>query len=390
MSFDPQSVALIALLICLAFGTSLIGLSRHHGPVRALPLQIWSRALILAPLGWLVLELSRSYGPLWLAVPGKALIMAGFVEYWRALRAFCGRPAGAASFVLPVVLVALASLAWLLLRPGEPMSTRTLLLLSAGYAIAAGLLALRLAQPTRSMQALLVAFSLLGAGLLLGLRVVLMLLADWAPGLDWIRAPQSHSLLLGIALMAPALATLGFALLDSERNLDDLKRHANVDGLTGLLNRSAFLREAGQRLEACKASGSACALLMLDVDHFKRVNDDYGHETGDRALRLVADAMTAPLPADALLARCGGEEFVALVAGCDATAAQALANRIRLAVKQATLQVNGLPLELSVSVGVAQLSDSSDDLSLLMRRADQAMYRAKQSGRDQVRLHLLG
>ena len=102
MSFDPQSVALIALLICLAFGTSLIGLSRHHGAARALPLQIWSRALILAPLGWLVLELSRSYGPLWLAVPGKALIMAGFVEYWRALRAFCGRPAGAASFVLVI------------------------------------------------------------------------------------------------------------------------------------------------------------------------------------------------------------------------------------------------------------------------------------------------
>src|SRR5690606_24049830 len=98
--------------------------------------------------------------------------------------------------------------------------------------------------------------------------------------------------------------------------------------------------------------------LMLDVDHFKRVNDEYGHETGDRALRLVAEAMAGPLPADALLARCGGEEFVALIAGGDATATQTLANRIRLAVKQATLLVNGLPLQLSISVGVAQLSDS--------------------------------
>jgi diguanylate cyclase (GGDEF)-like protein len=390
MRFDPPSIALIAWLVCLAFGSSLIALSRHHSPARALPLEIWSRALILAPLGWLVLELSRHYGPMWLAVPGKTLIMAGFVEFWRALRAFSGRPTSLASLIVPVAFVALASVAWLLLRPGEPMSTRTLLMLSAGYAIAAGLVALRLAQPTHLMQALLVAVTMFGAGLLLGLRVVLKIIEPWVPSLAWIGAPESHSLLLGTALMLPALATLGFVLLDSERNLDELKRLADLDGLTGLLNRTAFLREGGQRLAAAKASGSACALLMLDVDHFKRVNDSFGHETGDRALCLVAETIAAALPSGGLASRCGGEEFVVLIPGCDAKGAAIYAERIRLAVKQRSLMVNGIALELSVSIGVAELSDSSDDLSLLMRRADHAMYRAKGSGRDQVRLHLVG
>lgn len=127
---------------------------------------------------------------------------------------------------------------------------------------------------------------------------------------------------------------------------------------------------------------------MVDLDRFKSVNDRFGHETGDRALEQVSAALAREVRVEDLIGRVGGEEFVVLLPGMHAGAGQGIAERIRLAVKGEPLLVNGMPLPLSVSVGVSELRDSSDDLSVMMRRADQAMYAAKSDGRDRVKLHL--
>jgi diguanylate cyclase (GGDEF)-like protein len=384
---DPTSTALIVLLTCLAFGLGLMAMSRRHAPERALPLQVWARALWLAPLGWMLLELSRQYGPAWLAIPAKMLVMAGFVMLWRALRAFDGLALGTLQLLAPVAIVGIASTFWLLAWPQQPMGARILLLLCAGYAFAGARRALSASHRASSTHTALVGVPLTATALLLALRAVLQTLPEGWLLNAWISEPLTHSLVVGCALIAPAVATLGFALMDSERTLRDLRQQAETDALTGLLNRRAFALHSEPRLAGCKRQGLACALLVLDIDHFKRVNDEFGHDTGDRALRLVAASMAAQLPPSALLARIGGEEFAVLLPGNDVVDAQAIAERLRGAVRATPLPVHGQSLSLSLSVGIAALGDSSDDLSLLLRRADQAMYSAKRDGRDRVRLH---
>lgn len=387
MRLDPTSTALIVLLTCLAFGLGLMAMSRRHAPDRALPLQIWARALWLAPLGWMLLELSRQYGPVWLAIPAKMLVMAGFVMLWRALRAFDGLALKALQLALPVAIVGGASVLWLLIWPERPMGARILLLLCAGYAFAAARRALTLGRKASSTHSALVGVPLMATAALLSLRAALQALPEGWLLQAWISEPLTHSLVVGCALIAPAVATLGFALMDSERTLRDLRQQAETDGLTGLFNRRAFAHHSEQKLADCKRQGLACTLLVLDIDHFKRVNDEFGHDTGDRALRHAAESMARQLPSSAVLARIGGEEFAVLLPGDDAARAEVTAEALRRAVRETPLTVNGSPLALSLSVGIATLGDSSDDLSLLLRRADQAMYSAKRDGRDRVRLH---
>jgi diguanylate cyclase (GGDEF)-like protein len=123
---------------------------------------------------------------------------------------------------------------------------------------------------------------------------------------------------------------------------------------------------------------------MIDIDHFKAVNDRHGHDTGDRALAHVAWLMAQALgPAD-LPGRFGGEEFVVLLPAARLEQAQAQAERLRQRVRGQPLELDGGPLALSVSIGVAEWAGPDEDIARLLARADEALYRAKHQGRDRV------
>lgn len=154
--------------------------------------------------------------------------------------------------------------------------------------------------------------------------------------------------------------------------LDLLSR---TDALTGLANRRSFIESASTRLREHRA-----ALLMIDIDHFKRINDDYGHDAGDVALRCVADALRHGLREGDLLARWGGEEFIAMV---EADNASTCAERLRQAVAACIIPVDDASLRLTTSIGVAHASTGTT-LEAGIADADHALYRAKQTGRDRV------
>ncbi|MBB3259222.1 diguanylate cyclase (GGDEF)-like protein [Paraburkholderia bannensis] len=156
---------------------------------------------------------------------------------------------------------------------------------------------------------------------------------------------------------------------------------AATDALTGVMNRRAFLDEAARFIATRHKSGRAVALLFVDIDQFKSINEQFGHGAGDKALQNVADAIVQHAPEGALIARMGGEEFVVLVEEQPPTPIAGLAQSLRHAIAQIE-RPDGF---VTVSIGVARMQgEGGDDLAALLERADEALFRAKQAGRNQV------
>jgi diguanylate cyclase (GGDEF)-like protein len=167
---------------------------------------------------------------------------------------------------------------------------------------------------------------------------------------------------------------------------DELERRASFDPLTGVLARSALLARGAALLDRM-AVGKGAALLMLDIDRFKSINDGLGHSAGDRVLKEVASRMAASCRAGDLLGRLGGEEFLAVFAGVTAAEAAAIAERLREAVERPLIDLGrGASVAVTVSGGLATLApdECSGSLPPALERADAALYRAKEAGRNRI------
>lgn len=194
------------------------------------------------------------------------------------------------------------------------------------------------------------------------------------------------SLRMGMALLAVAPLTVASVNAARNRLLATLNHAADHDPLTGTLNRAAFLRRGRALAGDAQRTGGTVVAMMLDIDHFKSVNDRHGHAAGDAVLVTFATRMREHLREDGLFGRFGGEEFAALLPGLDADAAMRVAERLRhLASEPITLD-DGRVLDITVSVGVALSSASmhADALETLLSQADVALYRAKAMGRNRV------
>jgi two-component system cell cycle response regulator len=161
---------------------------------------------------------------------------------------------------------------------------------------------------------------------------------------------------------------------------------AVTDPLTGLNNRRYMMGQLDALFEECKSGSEAISLLMLDIDQFKRVNDTWGHARGDQVLKEVAGRIAACVRTMDLPCRYGGDEFVVVMPATHLSDAAGVAERIRCAVSASPLMVEGQDVRVSVSVGVSTNEGEEDRPESLLRRADEALYEAKFSGRNQVML----
>ncbi|MDL0430291.1 diguanylate cyclase [Marinobacter sp. TBZ242] len=163
-----------------------------------------------------------------------------------------------------------------------------------------------------------------------------------------------------------------------------LRRMATTDSLTGLFNRRHMTYLAEKELARFRRSGHPTAFLVLDIDHFKTINDQYGHEAGDRVLEEVAGIIKAQLRAQDLIARWGGEEFLAVLPDTQLHSAQASAERVREALlSHVWLTPSGERIDITISAGVSEFR-GEDDLNSAINRADRALYRSKEGGRNRV------
>lgn len=163
-----------------------------------------------------------------------------------------------------------------------------------------------------------------------------------------------------------------------------LHEQATRDDLTGVHNRRHFVAAAEAELDRARGHGSALALVMLDLDHFKRVNDGHGHAAGDEALKALGGLLTQTTRAGDMACRLGGEEFAVLLPGLCAEAARERAEHWRLALAELQVPSDGGTLRLTASFGVAGFPQEGDSLAALMKLADDRLYRAKALGRNRV------
>jgi diguanylate cyclase (GGDEF)-like protein len=203
----------------------------------------------------------------------------------------------------------------------------------------------------------------------------------------WRRSAVRAWAMIGVFfLMSVALSMLVYRYWKKQKvTATELERQAQTDALTGLANRRHFLELAENELLRARRYGSPLSMLMLDIDFFKRVNDTYGHKTGDIVLRHVAEICGKTMRGVDVVGRIGGEEFAALLPETDREHAREAAERLRLAVAESeTPSDPGILVKITASIGVTTLADGNSSVDRLLTQADQAMYEAKRSGRNNV------
>jgi len=229
-------------------------------------------------------------------------------------------------------------------------------------------------------------FMLFAHGALFLLRTPLGVLLPHPAGTEaifgsvWLTALSSEALLFTIAIAFILMA------MAKECTTQMHKTAALVDPLTGVWNRRGFTTENARMIQESARKAKQAAVLFLDLDRFKSINDRYGHALGDRVLQALAATVKSVIRSSDFICRLGGEEFAVVLYGAPRENAVAIGERIRLAFAERAAVIEGEPVAATVSIGLTCHDGPIVDLSELLWKADQAMYRAKERGRNRVEL----
>ncbi|MBV8565257.1 MAG: GGDEF domain-containing protein [Methylobacteriaceae bacterium] len=379
MSFDPATLMTLTALTAATVGALLVFAWAQNRSHRALAM--WGGADLGGAVATALL-MTRNHTPDFVSITLPfGIIAVTYAVIWAAGRAFADRP-------LQPTWMAAGALVWLLAcaSPAFFASTQARVTLisaiGATYMLATACELWRDRGEHLPSRYPIVGCLVLHAGLLLARAGVA---AVWT-------LPQGSEVLMTpwVALMSiePTIMVIagGFLQLSLAKERSELvqRRAAATDELTGVASRRAFLEEGERRLNAALRQGLPAALLLLDLDHFKQINDSHGHHMGDRVLQAFARRAVEILRPGDLFGRVGGEEFGALLSNTGPEAALRVAERLRQAVEDLDFSEGDVELRLSVSVGVATASGPSCDFGDLLRQADHALYGAKSAGRNCV------
>lgn len=341
---------------------------------------LWAGVMLFLEGAGLVLNSLRELGFDWLPiVVGNLVLLLCIGMTWVLMRAFCGRPPRWGLAVLGALIWLLLCL-WPAFYGDIRWRVTAFTLLLVAYMLAAMFELWR----DREVQQV----SILAAQLLMGAHLSFYLLrlmfGTWGQSPD-----QAHSPLFAVLLIESVLYAVGMAFLVlsmvKERVEQQHRVAAYSDPLTGIGNRRAFLSAGEHLLRLCAEQRQPVALLLCDLDHFKAINDQFGHAEGDRVLQDFSAGVVARLRKTDVFGRIGGEEFACLVAGTQ-DEAQALAERIRSGFAAGA----SADCAQSVSIGVAGSAAAGYDLMRLLSLADKALYQAKHEGRDRVAAYGVG
>lgn len=385
MNLDIRTMmVMISALSLLFFGLlTLAGL--HAGNARGV--QHWAVGSLCIGLG-----LGFSYtqlglpGSTWVLVFGATLMAAGIGLQFNGIQAFkTGRCNGYIPWLL-AGLVFIQSIWFVVLHPDiHARVVANSLVFALGNAACARALFIRIEPPLRTAYWFTGASFAVVATMFLA-RAVMVFLAP----------PDSYSLYsqtpinpisLFIGSMAQICMAFGLVLMLNYRLAMNLQKLASSDALTGALNRRSLEQEAARLSARCTRTGDTLAVMMIDVDHFKSINDRYGHPVGDEVLRRLAAVAQTTIRSDDYFARYGGEEFCILLPSTLEKDAWILADRLRQTYAALVMEFGGEILRSTISIGVSDSSHAGVEFTALIAAADQAMYRAKQGGRNRVVMH---
>jgi diguanylate cyclase (GGDEF)-like protein len=207
---------------------------------------------------------------------------------------------------------------------------------------------------------------------------------DTAAGLLVLATDQPASYGPAQADLAGVLTNQGMTAYDNARLFTQAEQLATIDALTGLSNRRHFFTTALHGLALARRQRSQLTAAMLDIDHFKQVNDTHGHHVGDQVIRAVAQRLAHVIRTTDILGRYGGEEFALILPDTSAEGAAVLTERLRAAISDRPIETDAGPLIVTISIGVAEHAADQSDVETLLSVADAALYQAKRAGRNRV------
>ena len=383
--FDVRTALFLGAFLTLLIGVLLFAVRRYFAAALQPSLRWWILGTLAHPLGFLLIGL-RSQIPDWLStVASNTLIALAFAAFAISLRVFNGSPQRRAR-LYALVGATLLLAAWYTyadrdeaLRIGTVSMLYALLLGSSARSIyRRGQVPTVIAHITGTM-------FLLGTAVMAWRGMVYMFVPAAIPASAFVATPLQIAAYAAGGLL-PVVSTIGFLLMCTEFNQQELARAASLDYLTGICNRRAIEDLASRSIAAARRHGVPMAMMIIDVDHFKRINDEFGHQAGDAALIETVTRIRDSLRSEDLVGRLGGEEFVAVMPSTDAASALAAAERMRCAFAEKAMHIGERELLITVSIGVAVLDAQDQAYSQLLRRSDRAMYAAKTAGRNKVML----
>ena len=378
---DIRTLILVTAALALLIGISLAYVLRDYPDSVKPSIRLWILGTLLQPVAW-VLYYERDALPDWITMVGaNALVSFAYLKHTEAIDRFLGRATSRALLFAPVVAIAVCEVVFTYPFP----SLRGRLLVGTAIYCAQMLLALYVLRADRKSIRrghVLVAVAFAALVAVMAVRILYegfrteTLASAFAPSL-------MQTFAFAVPAFFPTIASIGFVLMCNDRLTLELEERARTDPLTGISNRRTLDELATRALLTALRHERPLAVLLIDVDLFKHVNDTFGHDVGDGALRAIAHALAANLRGEDLLGRLGGEEFVVVLPETATEAARASAERLRGAIEDLTFACDGRAIPLRVSVGIA-VARAGDDLPALLRRADQMMYVAKREGRNRV------
>ena len=344
------------------------------------PAKDWAVGALMSAAGLFCLAL-RDLAPAWVSeILSNALLLPGWMVFDYGIARAAGKKP---SVKLGLVLCALVivSLVWHgFVAPNR--SARILIhhLVFVAFDLYAAYACLSCSKTSRA-----VTFRLIAALLILSASTFLWRIAEDVFGMAPPFAPiQSRVLLVVISVIMFPMITMLLALLTSQRLQEEINAQARNDMLTGAFNRRGFEEFVNREWSRAVRYGDPLAVLMVDIDGFKKFNDQHGHQTGDAALVQVSNAAQTALRANDIWCRHGGEEFVALLPSTTIAQALLVAERIRLAVEKTSIAGPNGALGVSVSIGVAERLATQTNWAEFLAAADAALYQAKAAGRNRV------
>ncbi len=383
MDFDIRTAVFLGATLSLLIGL-LLALVVRDFPESVRPsLSLWTRGTVLLPLGFLLLTLRGVWPDLLTVLLANLLLVVAFGYYVRAVLCFRGLP-HRAQWTWLLAGATIPGLWWFTYV--DPQLTARAAMVSAALAVEVGAVALVMwrmpaIERGRGAWASISLFTVAAAFLAYRAGYFALFPESLAHPFQT-SAMQLFSFAAGALL--PLVGTFGFLLLCVDRARRELETAATTDFLTGLCNRRAIGNFGTQAFARARRTGAPLAVLVLDLDHFKRINDAFGHAAGDTALREIAAVLRASVRADETLGRLGGEEFVILLEDTDAATARRAAERVRQQLAARRIDMSSESVHVTASVGVAVLTGEDHSFDDVLQRADRAMYEAKTQGRNCV------
>lgn len=383
MALDLHTIFILFSILALMFSGLLVLAGLHAGDIKGIKHWALANLFIGIGLGASHFFSIQTPGHQWAFVLSATLITAGIGLQYLGIRAFKNSPYDW-RILLVIVGIAFIQNHWfVILQPDiSARSVANSLLFGMVYATCARELLIKVESPLKT------AYWFTGAcftvfSLLMGLRAITIL---------WVQ-PGSTGLFIDIPLnqvsflfssLVQLCVTFGFVLMLNYRLVLDLQKIASRDVLTGAFNRRRLEEEAERLRVRCLRTGESLAIMMIDIDDFKLINDKFGHQGGDEVLRHLVTISLASIRADDYFARYGGEEFCILLPNTTEKDALVLAERLRKTCEATTAIFKGEPLRSTISIGVADSNSAGLEVSSLISVADQALYFVKQAGKNRV------